>query len=267
MPVIHLVRLRHQTAALAEKFEQAQEFIAALDNLLDEYADRIQRPGQAGEPPPLLPQRHVPKPVLHQIIIDLSPRAAAQPETTLSLCDLLWQQPWLEMRLIAIALLSQIPAQPPDAILQRIQAWASATKEERLIAAMVQQGLVKIRHEAVQVLLQWVEAWLASSDQSLQVLALRTIHSLLDDSDFENLPTLFRIVTPFVRVAPLDLKPYIVEITKALARRSPYETAYFLRQNLNAPENPDTDWLIRQVLRVFPEDIRIVIREAMKDRE
>lgn len=267
MPAIQLMRLHRQTAALAEKFEQPYDFVRALNNLLDEYADRIHRPGQAGEPPPLLPTFYVPKPVLHQIIVDLSPRAATQPETALSLCDLLWEQSSLEMRLIAIALLAQIPTQSPETVLKRIQAWASAVKEERLTVALVQQGLAKIRREATQTLLQWIEVWLASSEQALQVLALRALRSLTDEPDFENLPALFKMFTPFVRVAPLHLQPYIIELTIALAKRSPHETAYFLRQNLEAPENPDTPWLIRRVLRIFPENIQATLRDSLKNRE
>ncbi len=37
-----------------------------------------------------------------------------------------------------------------------------------------------------------------------------------------------------------------------------------LRQNLTAPDNPDTPWLIRQVLDEFPVETQAGLRAAMK---
>jgi hypothetical protein len=78
------------------------------------------------------------------------------------------------------------------------------------------------------------------------------------------LPTIFRLITPFLRIAPSRLRPDILAVVRALARISPSETAYLLRQNLTAPDNPDTGWIIRQVLDEFPEDTRAGLKQAMK---
>jgi len=54
MPAIHPARMKIQVARLGEKIRQPEVFVRELHNLLDFYADRTHRPGQFGEPPPLL---------------------------------------------------------------------------------------------------------------------------------------------------------------------------------------------------------------------
>jgi hypothetical protein len=55
-------------------------------------------------------------------------------------------------------------------------------------------------------------------------------------------------------------------VVRALIHSSPSETAYLLRQNLTVPDNPDTAWLIRQVLDDFPEETRAGLKAAMKPK-
>jgi hypothetical protein len=72
------------------------------------------------------------------------------------------------------------------------------------------------------------------------------------------------MITPFLRVAPPRLRPDIVLNLIELAHISPNETAYHLRQNLYAPDNPDTAWLIRQVINEFPEELRNNLKLSVK---
>ena len=55
-----------------------------------------------------------------------------------------------------------------------------------------------------------------------------------------------------------------MDLLIALARRSPKETAYSLRQILDAPEAPETAWLIRQVMRYFPAETQDSLRAALR---
>ena len=50
MPAIQPVRLKRQSALLVEQFNNPAAFIRSLHHLLEFYADRVHRPGQAGEP-------------------------------------------------------------------------------------------------------------------------------------------------------------------------------------------------------------------------
>jgi len=105
MPAIQPARLKIQAAQLAEKFTDPPAFTLGLNELLEFYADRTYRPGQASDPQPLLKAYNVPTPVLRQVSKELSKFIVANQDAALALCDALWSKPVLEFRLLAAMVL------------------------------------------------------------------------------------------------------------------------------------------------------------------
>ncbi len=264
MPAIQPARLKQQAALLAESYEQPQNFLRSLHHLMDSYSDRAHRPGQAGKPPPLLRAYHVRPPVLRQILHELAAQAREDPAPAFVLCAALWEEPVLEFRLLASALIGRLPPTPPEPVLDTVQAWLSSRPEERILAMLINQGLARMRAEQPERMLDQIESWLASPDLFLRQVGLRALLPVVVDPDFKNLPLLFRLVSPMVRVAPGGLRPYLLDVIEALTRRSPQETAFFLRQCLESPESPDAAWVIRQVFGSFPPDLQAGLRQAMR---
>ena len=266
MPAIQPARLKRQSAALADKFTQPNVFVRQLRDLLSHYADRTHRAGQSGEPPALAGSYNLPLPVMRQIWRDLQPQINLHPEATLALCDALWAEPNLNSRLLAARLLGQLPLHPPEPVMDRLQSWVRSGIEARLLDGLLHDGLSRMQADAPERLLELVASWLSAPDLTIQELGLRAVLPLINDTSFENLPALFRLLTPFFRSAPSRLRPDILLVLSAFVHRSPSETAYLLRQNLTAPDNPDTAWLIRQVLGEFPPDTRSALRTALKEQ-
>ncbi len=266
MPAIQLSRLKLQSAQLAEKFNQPAVFVRELNDILNFYADRAHRPGQSGRPHPLLPAYNTPAPVLRQVIMDLAQIVVQDPLSALNLADALWTQPYWECRLLATNLIGTAPVEPPDLILDRLQEWAETEPEDQVVEILLNQGFARIRKEGQESFLKLVEGWLKSAKLRQQQLGLRALLPLVADASFENLPVAFRLLTPYVRsVAPL-LRPDLLAVLYKLAQRSPQETAYFFRQNLGIPDNPDTPWVTRQVLKEFPRDIQAALRLALQKK-
>ena len=69
MPAINPARLKNSCSEIGEYFSNPQQFVAELHNLLNFYANRVRRPGEAGTPPPLSPAYHAPPPVLRHLDI------------------------------------------------------------------------------------------------------------------------------------------------------------------------------------------------------
>jgi hypothetical protein len=265
MPAINLARLKHQSARLVDLLDQPLEFIHELHALLDFYADRTHRPGQSGEPPPLLQSYKVPKPVLRQIIIELSEQVKWDLDRSLRLVDALWEEPYLEIRTLAAMILGIIPPDPPESILNKVQIWVTPKIDQQLINTVLDYGLVNLRSENPDVLLRQIDRWLSNPDEFYKLVGLRALIPLISSPDYDNLPILFQLLSPFARKAPLNLRPDVVGTFRSLALRSPKETAYFLHQNLEAPENPDTAMLIRQCLPSFPQDLQEALRFALRE--
>jgi hypothetical protein len=264
MPAIQPARLRQQAALLAaEHFSEPAALVRSLHHLLEFYADRTHRPGKSGEPAPLLAAYNVRPPVLRQVLLELSRRADELPRQALDLCDAFWQQPFVEFRILAASLLGAIPTQPPEPVLARAVGWIHDNRDPRLERAVLNEGLARMRRENSAVLLALAEDWLAGELPD-QRLGLRLLLPLANGLEFENLPVFFRLIQAFVRAAPPALRLELLELLDALARRSPSETAFFLRQCVETSSNPDTARLVRQSLPGFPEIVQENLKKALR---
>ena len=264
MPAIQPARLKQQTARLCSFHDQPEIFVRELHRLLRQYSELTQRAGQAGVPPSLMDSYHVPSPVLRQIMIDLKPLVGQAPEASLALSEALWKEPYYEFRLLAANLLGQIPVSPSTTIMGTIRNWLSEELDNRLIQAVIQHGMARLRRDSPQSLLDLAQDWLAEDQIYPKRCCLITLQSLLTEKSFENIPFIFRIITPLLRAVPSDLKADLVILLHALALESPQETAFILRKNLETSDHPDTPWLIRQVIADLPPTYQENLRQAMK---
>ncbi len=264
MPAIKPARLKQQASDLAIHFSQPALFVRQLHALLDHYSDHTHRKGKSGEPSPLVSSYNTPAPVLRQVWLEIASQIKEHPEQVLPVCDALWAEPNIELQLMAARLLGSLPLDPPDQVTDRLQAWVQQGLERRTLDDLLDLSLARIKEESPGAMLNLMSTWLESSDQSLKLAGLRTMLSMINHSGTENLPSIFRLLTPYIRLAPSRLRPDILAVVSALAHCSPAETAYLLQQNLSVPDNPDTPWVIRQVLHEFPPDISDGLRQALK---
>jgi hypothetical protein len=186
-------------------------------------------------------------------------------EEALMLADALWAESWLETCLLAIAILGKIQPAPPDRVLNRVEDWVGECSEGRLLNALLDTGITRVRLEQPDNFIKMVEGWLTASEMTSQQAGLRAVISMLQDSNFDNLPVLFRLISPLIEVASSDLSSDLIDVLKALARRSPQETAYFLRQVLSVSSTPEVQFLVRQIIPEFETDIRIGLKAALHD--
>jgi hypothetical protein len=264
MPAIQLSRLRQRCAELADHFDQPDLLANNLHSLLREYADRTHRTGQAGEPAPLLLSYNVPKPVLRQIQLELMPLIANNRELALRLCDLLWNEEVYEMRLLAVTFLGQITPQPPEPILERVNQWGRSTQDEQFRINVFEQGLNRVRLETPERLISQIDSWLSDPDLIVQKMGLMALNPLIMATGYENVPTFFRQISPFVRTLPPSLRNDVRDTIQRLARRSPIETAHFLQQYLTNTKSPDAAWLTRQCLQYLPYEYQELLREILR---
>ncbi len=264
MPAIQPARLRQQAALLADHFDNPNAYIRSLHHLLDFYADRTRHPVQSGSPSPMMDSYKVRHPILRMILQELTPLAIANPTGGLTLCDALWNQPYLEFHLLGAMLLGQIPPKPPESIIQRLKTWLVPELESFLIEAAMEYSIVRLRAENPKAIIGLIQEWLNRKDSFYQQLGLRALLPLIQQPEYQNMPIFYCLIQPFASQAPVNLRPDLLDVLTALAQRSPQETAYFLKQTLAIPESPDTPWLIRQLITQFPSEIQAGLRKAEK---
>ena len=278
MPAIHPPRLRQEVGELIQHYADPEKFLRRLRDLFAFYGDQTKRVSQRSLKTTTLQSANVPQPVLRQIVLQLTPYAENVPHAVLVLVRSLWDHPLLEHRQIAAMMLGKFPLTYSKEILPLIPRWCQQNYEESLLVSLATHSLEKIQKEAPDQLLDHIETWLypAPSDPdeepetapktnpkvvlNLQKLGLSALVPLVSAPAFLNLPKVYNLLKPFLRDAPTMLRPYLVDLLRPLARRSPQEIAYILRAELAQSPSKHLIWLSRRTLDNLPPEHQANLR-------
>jgi hypothetical protein len=267
MPSIDLARLRKQAARLADFFLVPDEFAKHLNQVLDSYVDYTARKQPAHAAGIKLPSYRTPAVVMKQIEKELSAPSSTpdKAEAALELADRLWDDGWLETRLLAAFLLGRSPPQE-GRLIARLTAWASQTRDPALRSKLLDSSLVRMRKEAPSMFLHLIDEWLRPGRSRFWSDAIRASISAVRDPDFINLPPLLAVIEPVVKAAPSQIQADLEELILSLYRISPTETTYFVREVLITSDNPMTAITFRRMSPSFPVELAEEIREFIRGK-
>jgi hypothetical protein len=261
MPAIDLARLKKQTAPLADLFDQPTVFLREHREILDFYVNHSLR-SQGVAPSSVLPTYRTPTVVLRQIETELGPVAERQPIQALELADALWDEGWLETRLLAAFLLGRIPPQE-ERLLARLTAWTQAVRDPSVRAALLTTSLTRLRKETPDLFLILVKEWLHPARQRMWSNGIQALVPLISSPDFDNLPPIFEIIEPIIRAAPATLQFDLQELIIMLYEASPDETTYFIQQILKSTKSPMLAVALRRMSPEFPAELQSNLREML----
>jgi hypothetical protein len=262
MPAIDLARLKKQTAQLADLFDQPTSFLREHREILDHYVNRTLR-SQGVAPSSVLPTYRTPTVVMRQIENELGPLAAQRPIQALELADALWDEGWLETRLLAAFLLGRIPPQE-ERLLARLTAWTQAVRDPSVRAALLTTSLTRLRKETPDLFLILVKEWLYPSRKKMWSNGIQALVPLISASEFDNLPPIFEIVDPILKASPAGLQFDIRELLVTLYNKSPDETLYFIQQVLKSTKSELPGITLRRMLPDLPADFQTNLREILR---
>ena len=261
MPAIDLARLKKQTAQLADLFDQPPLFLREHREILDFYVNRSLR-SQGVAPSSVLPTYRTPTVVLKQIETELGPVVEKQPIQALELADALWDEGWLETRLLSAFILGRIPPQE-ERLLARLTAWTQAVRDPSVRAALLTTSLTRLRRETPDLFLILVKEWLHPARQRMWSNGIQALVPLISSPDFDNLPPIFEIVEPIIRAAPATLQFDLQELITILYQASPDETTYFIQQLLKSTKSPMLAVALRRMSPEFPAELQVSLREML----
>jgi len=262
MPAIDLARLKKQTAKLADLFDQPSVFLREHREILDHYVNRSLR-SQGVAPSSVLPTYRTPTVVLRQIETELSPMVTKQPIQALELADALWDEGWLETRLLAAFLLGRIPPQE-ERLLARLTAWTQAVRDPSVRAALLTTSLTRLRKETPDLFLILVKEWLHPARKRLWSNGIQALVPLVASPEFENLPPIFEILSPILKASPAALQFDIQELLISLHNKSADETMYFIQQVLKSTKSQLPAVSLRRMLPDLPHDFQTNLREILR---
>lgn len=264
MPAVNPTRLNFQIAdLLQESFHSPEAFKRKINDLFSLYANRTLRYGEGTGIMPLMPMYHLPDPVMRQLQSELKPAISEAPEAALSLADILWGDKMFETRQVGIFILGHAAVEAPDPILSRLNTWLSPDLEPVLKEALLRNGTDYLQSKFAKAWESWVESLLSQKEPGWISIGLIALRAGLRSSPSQNLPAIYRLVSPFIRDPQPGTMNELNRLVKVLAEKSPTETAYFLRQSLSLSDSSGTSRLIRACLSSFPDEIQKELQTAL----
>lgn len=265
MPAIDIARLRKQANRLADFFFLPEDFLKHLRETLDFYVNRTLRKKEDIAPGSNLPTYRTPFVVMRQIENAISNIATENPHYALELADLLWDEGYIETRLLAAFLLGRIPPEE-ERLLARLTAWTQQVRDSSVRAALLTTSLARMRKETPDEFLVVVGEWLHPARQRLWPNGIQALIPMITDPNFENLPPIFELVHPIIEAAPGTLQIDLGNLINALYQASPSETIYYLREILEKSPNPLTTVTMRRILTNFPPELQASLRDLVRQK-
>lgn len=237
-------------------FSDPAAFHQQLQTLFELYANRALRFGSETGIRPLIPMYHLPTPVMRQLRIDLSRLVPDDTAGALALVDELWEDEYYEIKQIAILILSLLPMDSPEPVLDRLQGWMAQDLDPMLISDIFSTGMHQLQEHFPSDWEDFINIFLQSTDPERTALGIQGLTEGLRNPNFKNLPAVFRLIGPFIREPEPELIRDLVRIIEVLAQRSPTETGFFLKQTQSLSESAGTQRIIKQSLGFFPPEIQ-----------
>jgi hypothetical protein len=206
---------------------------------------------------------HLPHPVLRQLKLDLQPYISADPETALAVADELWGDGHYEIKYTAIFILGALSLDDPQPILERVKRWLTPGLDQVLKSDLLSTGTRWLQDAFPEAWESLILTLLSHTEPKRISLGIQALAAGAQQPNLSNLPAVFRLASPFIRDPHSAFTRDLERLIESLAKHSPHETAYFLRQTLSLSTSPETARLIKNCLPAFPEDVRAELKSAL----
>jgi hypothetical protein len=265
MTAIDLSQLKAQAALLADNVNNPNLFISKLLELLEFYTNRTLRTSHTARRISL-PSYFTPSQVLRQIERELQHRVDRLPDKGAILVTALWMNKIFECRLLAARLLGLLQPAYAIPLLTQIPAWLAQSPDKEIRNALLTDSLIRIRKENRDAFFLLLQDWLRSPRPAMQIWGMQALIPMLNESDFENLPSVFRILHPAVVSVSPSTQVDLQNCIKALERISQNETKIFLRDILTRNKQAMLKRMVNRMLPAFNEDLQSELRILLRPR-
>jgi hypothetical protein len=263
MSAVNPTRLQSQIRELLTNFDSPQTFHTRLSNLFSLYANRTLHYGESSQTNRIALIYHSPPPLTRQLQIDLIPYVKKKPQVALEIADQLWEDPYLEIKNLAVFVLGKTPISQPEIITERLNSWLSPGLDKELITKILSISAILLEEKFPSEWEKFIQTFLNSSDPKMASIGIRGIIESIKRSDFKNSPMVHRLISPFIQNPQSEHMEDLENLLKTLINHAPIETAYFIKQTLSISQSAETIRLIKKCLPALPNDLQSDLKTAL----
>ena len=265
MPAIDLTTLRIQIHELVDQSSNPDTFFESLSLLFEYYKNytlRVEKKYIGLN----LPSYNTPTQVLSFIGKELGKLVSTSPEIGLELATGLWNESYLEAKLLAVSLFGSLPKSTSLQLLSNFPEISGGTHEQEAFLPLMTNAFIHIRQEFPAQFIELISSWLGASDSILQRLGLKIIANMIHGSEDEDLPKIFEILEPSLRSKDPSTQTDLVECIDSLYTNSPSETLHFLVEALNEIDDSDSLKVFSRSTRKLPANLLLEINPIIKSK-
>ncbi len=263
MPAVNPSRLQNQIEQVLEYFNRPKIFHRRIQDLFSLYANRTLHFGESSDTTPVLPKYHLPLPLTRQLQMSLKPYIDNEPIAALECADNLWEDPYIEIKQLAVFLIANVPVEEPGLIITRLESWVDPSLDDELKADLLSLGTSTIQSNFPTAWERFLQSLLDQREPKLVNFGIQGLIESVKRSKFENFPMVFRLISSVIQ------NPRAVNIEKLenllalLIDESPTEAAFFMKQTLSLSQSPETKRLIKRCLPMLPEKERQDLKSSL----
>ncbi len=264
MTAIDLNILRQQVDTLASHLEDPQTFIKEFHELMETYHQRFRKRNRENLPKSFLRTYDLPIQVFPILETGLKSYAQKNPEPAIVLIEKLRKDPYFEAQDLAAFLLGVLPETISPSKVEITINWLKEPVDNAVVESIFNRVTGNLNLTANTEWKFLIRHLLESNDPRMQNLGLKGLAVIIEKHDDADLPFLFKQIRPFIQTAEQMQNNNLRKVISVLAERTPYETAYLLKQILADREGKEIERQIRSYFDFFPEDIVESLKTAIK---
>jgi hypothetical protein len=268
MPAVELARLKNQIAAIAADFTRPDEFRRGVSGLFYRYGMPSFRSVVANRKSVKTPSFHVPPVVVRYLVHEVRILSQENQLAAIQVGKELWAAPQLEMKELAATVLGEINLDHIHEVVEFLKIWAQPGVPPEVLVPLFEHGGRQLRTGASTVWLSMIEDWVSENEPRRINIGLLAILCTIGDADFQNIPALFRILTPILLRVPDGARANLDSVMAAMVSRVPIETIqYFKRIILTTTTSASTLAMIRKQVPLFREEDQAELHQLFRDRK
>ncbi len=265
MVAINLNRLARQLQDLREKFNQPEAFRAELHRFLSFYHQYSRRKHEDSIPKSFMRQYDLPIQIVPQLELSLRQLAQKETEQSFAVIEELWKDDYFEARDLACFILGQQAENQTERVVSLIDSWLSEPQDRAVVASIFKKACVGLLEFAPHQFSELTKNLLASKELRQQGYGLMALSIYLPKAHHNDLPGIYGMVRPFIAHSDLQLQSRLSELVRELAKQSPGEVAYLLKEVLADTEGAEIEQRLRSYLDFFEPRYAQSIQDAIKN--
>jgi len=264
MPAVELTSLNTRIQSLQLYRDDPSVYLVKLEDLLALYASEKVKQGENVPIKTLLRQMHIPDLVLQKIIDTFPALAHDLPKNAILILDELWNREELEYKILAIHLLTNLPDSYSGEINQRLLQW-TITADDVILHKVILDQFSKFDIVNSDAVRHFIEEMIQTEQLDLRRMAYAVMANVIQQSTFSDLPWAFKLVTPIVCNASLNMYRELNLIFDAFIQKSEIETTAYLAELYSQTECEKARKYIRKVIPRFSSDNQAYLRKIIQE--